>query len=78
MRKSSIVLLIIAAIGLVFGILMLVFSLRKPKNEGDNQRKNEIHTHQAEKEVRKIRSTFVSIATTRLCSPLILIRRQKV
>lgn len=58
MRKSSIVLLIIAAVGLVFGILMLVFSLRKPKNEGDNQRKNEIHTHQAEKEVRKIEDTL--------------------
>ena len=54
MSKKSWLLLSIAAVALVFGIVLLIIGLHRPKEDWDNGRKKELTSRKAESELEKI------------------------
>ena len=52
--KKSIILLVIAGVALVFGIVLLIIGLSRPKDDWDNQRKQELNTRKIESELDEI------------------------
>lgn len=52
--KKSIILLVISGLALVFGIVLLIIGLTRPKDDWENQRKQELSTRKVESELDKI------------------------